>query len=357
MNHTIKELLPISILIAGAGIILFGLGNALVPLSIALLLAYLLFPIIRRLESKGIKREVAIASVLFAAAVTGAILVFFLVPVLVQDMKEFLLALPNMAETAFLKAEAYAGRFGYEFSFEKETLINDAKSYLSGFLLANLKSIGLFFGKAFSGIAGLLLSVLNLLLIPVFFFYLITDYERISQTTKSLIPARSRTWFDSFVERTQGIINAYFRGQLLVALVLGLVYGVVFSIIGLRFGFVIGLLTGFLNLIPIAGPLVGIGIGSTVALAHFDGYGLILGVWAIFIIMQGLESIVITPKIVGNRVGLNSLETMLALIIGGNLAGFIGMLIAVPLGGIAKLILLESKKRYLKGNFYNDNDF
>jgi predicted PurR-regulated permease PerM len=239
-----------------------------------------------------------------------------------------------------------------ELPLSKDELVFEAKTYLSDLPLGTLKSVGLVFGKALSGVVGLLLFVLNLLLIPIFFLHLISQYQLMGNSARSLVPVRSRPWFDSFLKRSNQIVGGYFRGQFLVSLILGTLYGVGFWIVGLKFGFVIGVLTGFLNLIPFAGPLIGLVLASTVALANYEGASSFLSVWFVFAVVQGLEGFVITPKIVGDRVGLNALETMLALIIGGNLGGFVGMLVAIPLAGIAKFIWTDSKKRYFKSEIY-----
>jgi predicted PurR-regulated permease PerM len=115
---------------------------------------------------------------------------------------------------------------------------------------------------------------------------------------------------------------------------------------------VIGLITGFLNVIPFAGVLIGLLLAAVVALANFEGLVPLIGVMGIFAVVQGLEGFVITPKVVGDRVGLNALETMVALIVGGNLAGFTGMLIAIPAAGILKYLLGECRDRYWRSGYY-----
>lgn len=342
----ISGLAAAALLLGSAFLALFGLGDALVPLLVAAFLAYLLFPAIRKLEEKGIPRAAAVGLALFFTFVLGALLAALLVPMLVADIRSLLHALPGVAEAAIHKAEALASRYGVALPLGKDDLVEQAKGYLSAVSGETLKSVGLFFGRAFTGLVGLLLALLNLLLIPIFFLYLVADYERLAKSARELVPPAWRPYGQSLAARSNEILKAYFRGQLLVSLVLGLLYGAGFWIAGLRFGFAIGLLTGLLNVIPIAGPLIGIVVATAVTLADFQGYGTLAGAWAVFVIVQGLESFVITPKVVGDRVGLNSLETMLVLIIGGNLGGFAGMLVAIPLGGILKQVLGDCRKRY-----------
>src|SRR5690606_34260561 len=124
-------------------------------------------------------------------------------------------------------------------------------------------------------------------------------------------------------------------------------------LVGLRFGFVIGFVTGLLNLIPYAGPIIGLVIATAVGLANFSEFTSTALVWLVFAVVQGLEGFLITPKIVGDRVGLNALETMLALIIGGNVGGLVGMLVAIPLAAIIKFLLRDAYSLYLRTEFYS----
>lgn len=351
-NSRNKGLLAAGLLLAAAGAALIGLGDALLPLLVAAFLAYLLFPAIRKLEKKGISRGTAVAVALLTTFLIGALLVALLLPMLIADLRSLLLALPGVAEAAIHKAEALASRYGLTLPLGKDDLVEQARSYLSALSGETIKGVGLFFGRAFTGLVGLLLALLNLLLIPIFFLYLVADYERLAERARELIPPPYRAYCRSLAGRSNDILHAYFRGQLLVSLLLGLLYGTGFWIAGLRFGFAIGLLTGLLNVIPIAGPLIGITVATAITLADFEGYSTLIGAWLVFVVVQGLESFVITPKVVGDRVGLNSLETMLVLIIGGNLGGFAGMLVAVPLGGILKLVLQDCKKRYQNSTLF-----
>lgn len=352
MHKKNSGLLPIILFASVALIILVGLGDALMPLLVALFMAYLLFPLVKRLESKGVKKEIAVSLALALGVAFWATAILLLVPPLVEDLRDLIQAMPRITETAIHKVEEIATRYDIELPLNREDLIAQAKLYLSDLPMETIKSVGAIFGKAFSGIVGLFLLVLNLLLIPIFFFYLIADYERIMDGMREMVPPRHRRWFESFLRRSNQIISAYFRGQLLVALILGALYGFGFWAAGLRFGFIIGLITGFLNVIPYAGPLIGLGVATTVSLANYEGIGSILSVVGVFAVVQGLEGFVITPKIVGDRVGLNAFETMIVLIVGGNLGGFVGMLVAIPLGGIAKFLLTESVARYRKSAIY-----
>ncbi len=352
MQKRIPALISILVLFLCGALMLFGLGDALLPLLVAAFLAYLLFPAIRRLEKRGVKRGQAVALALGVTLLMGTALAAFLIPMLLTDLRSLFSALPSMAETAIHRAEEIALRFGLDLPLEKGELVEMARAHLSAISGETLKSTGMVFSRAFTGIVGVLLALLNLFLIPIFFLYLVADYERLASGVKELIPPAYRAYAESLTFRSNEILRAYFRGQLLVSLLLGLLYGTGFWIAGLKFGFVIGLLTGLLNLVPIAGPLIGIGVATAVTLADFSGYGTLVGAWLVFVVVQALESFVITPRVVGDRVGLNALETMLVLIVGGNLGGFGGMLVAIPLGGILKQVLRDCRNSYQKSEIF-----
>lgn len=347
-SRRITGILAVFCLVACAVVALLGLGSALLPLLVAAFLAYLLFPAIRKLEEKGIPRAAAVAVALLTSLLLAGGLAAIFLPMLLADVRSLLDALPGVAEAAIHKAEALAARYGLELPLGKEDLVEQAKGFLTQMSGDTLKGVGLFFGRAFTGLLGLLLALLNLVLIPIFFLYLVADYERLASGTQELIPPPWRPWCSGLARQANEILRAYFRGQLLVSVLLGLLYGAGFWIAGLRFGFAIGLVTGLLNVIPIVGPLLGFAMAAAITLADFNGFGPLAGTLVVFVVVQALESLVITPKVVGDRVGLNALETMLVLIIGGNLFGFVGMLIAVPVGGVLKVVLRDCRRRYLE---------
>jgi predicted PurR-regulated permease PerM len=149
------------------------------------------------------------------------------------------------------------------------------------------------------------------------------------------------------------VLSGYIRGQLLVAAILSLLYGIGLAVVGLRFGFAIGFLAGWLSVIPYVGFSFGFLTSMMIGIANYQGVGQLMGVVAVFLVVQGLEGTVITPKLVGNKVGLSALATMLSLIIGGNLFGLVGMLIAIPVAGTLKIVLVDIKDEYTKLDFYN----
>jgi predicted PurR-regulated permease PerM len=338
----------LSVLILG----FIGLGDALVPLLLSFGLAYLLFPVIKKLEAKGVKRSLAVTTVFTLTVVSLSIGSFLIVPSLIIDAKDFLDDLPDSSMRAIEKVEQISTDFGYEIDLSTQGITDLVSEHAATISSGLLKSFSLAAKGVFSNIIGLILMILNIILVPLFFFYVINDYEKISEEVKSFIPRTLLPKLQVYSDKCNVILSGYIRGQMLVALILALLYGIGLSIVGVKFGFLIGIITGLISIIPYAGFFLGFMAAIIVTLANFTGMGTILGISIVFIIVQTLEGFLITPKLVGNKVGLSSFATMLALIIGGNLLGLFGMLLAIPMAAILKSIISELKIEYQSSKLY-----
>jgi predicted PurR-regulated permease PerM len=352
VNQSIKAALIIATALIIGAIALLGLGNALSPLLIAFALAYLSFPLIRRLERHGIPRAYAVAGVLAVGAAVLVLVAVLVIPSLFREMKEFVQELPETSAVAVEKLENLASSFGYTLDISRQGLKDFIAENASGVSGEFLKSSSNFLKRIFSNFLGGILFILNLILIPIFFFHLVNRYEDISREAKDLLPLPLRPKAKEYAQYANKVLSGYIRGQMLVALILAALYGIGFSIIRLKFGLLIGVCTGLLSIIPFVGSILGFIAAMAVALANFTGFGTIGAVVLVFAIVQALEGFVITPRLVGNKVGLSILSTMLALIIGGNLFGFVGMIVAIPLAAIMKSILRDLKAEYQALNLY-----
>lgn len=342
----LRSTLIIAFLIGLAWAVIVGLGSALTPLLLAFGFAYLLFPVIKKVEDWGIKRHYSVPGVFLGWTLIVILLLIAVVPGLVHDFQSLLQELPQSATTVIDRIESLASQYGYHLSINRQSInqfVLDHTSEISTTLLKGLTSA---FDGLFTNALRWLLSILNIFLIPLFFFYLINDFEKITAGIQNLIPPILRPKVSSFLELTNTILSGYIRGQMLVAGILGLLYGIGLSLVGLKFGFLVGLISGILSIIPYAGFTIGFVTSIIIGLANYDGLGSFLSIILVFIVVQSLEGTVITPRLVGNKVGLSALTTMLALIIGGNLFGLIGMLIAIPTAAVLKLILIEVIKEY-----------
>jgi predicted PurR-regulated permease PerM len=325
---------------------LWGLGQALMPLLLSFALAYLLFPVIKKLEAKGIGRHQAVMGVFLCAVVVVGFASTWIIPELIADTRGFVKELPNLTSKTVIKLEKTALHFGYEIDLSPDNVRSYLEAQLKGVSGELIKTLAGGVQQVFSGVVQGLIAVLNVFLIPLFFFYLINDYERISANIQSFVPPFMQPRLAKYLSLSNQVLNGYIRGQLMVALILGVFYALGLSLIGLKFAVLIGLVSGVMSLIPYAGFALGFMAALIIAVANYTGMELIFGVVGVFVCVQALESVWITPKLVGDKVGLNALVTMLALIIGGNLLGMMGMMVAIPVAAIAKSILIDIKYEY-----------
>lgn len=333
-------------------VFLFGLGSSLVPLVLSFVLAFFLFPLVTRLEKWGVGRTWATVIVFLGATLLFVLAFVFTIPPFVREARFFLNELPVNLQKVITKAELLAAEYGVVLDFNKEQIISLIKKYSSTVSLELVQGIGAFFKEAFTELTGLFLFILNLFLFPVFFYYAITDLEDYGNKLKELIPHKWRNPLKNYYSKVNSIFKSYFRGQFLVAITLAVFYGVALSFTSLKFGLVIGIMTGLLGVIPYIGFTIGFGSALIFSLAHFPGLAPFIMILVIFGVGQLLEGFVLTPKLVGKSLGLNPLLTMLALIVGGNYAGLIGMIFALPLVGSIKILLENSLDEYKKSKFY-----
>lgn len=348
MNKNIKLSLSICAILFVILILIVGLGSALFPLLTAFLFAYLFFPIVQYFEKKGINRLYSVSILFLCSSLIFVGLVLFYVPHFISEFISFVNDLPKTAQNALTTLEKFAQSYGFEVDISKikiKDFISSQLNNLSGQFAKDLTSS---LQNIFSGTVSWIVTFLNISLIPVFFFFLILDFEKITTELYSFTPKQFQPKLNYYLKITDRVLSGYIRGQLIVCGIMGCLYALGFSIIGLKYGFLIGLLTGFLNFIPYAGPTFGFVTATLIALANYTGFGVIVGIIIVFIIVQTLEGFVITPKLVGDKVGLNSLSTILVLIIGGNLLGFLGMIIAIPTAGVLKYVLADIKRQYLQ---------
>ena len=324
-------------------IVIIGLGQALSSLTASFLLTYLSFPLILKLEQFRFRRAQATLCVLFLCLSLVLIVLAFILPPLLKESKLFFHELPNIVWRIYAFVEYHAAAWGYPLNIDSGDLAGITKEYASTFGLNAIKGLSTLLTGTFNGLVGVLIGLMNLLLFPIFFFHVTNDYEKIKSEFWAFIPRPWLTPIREIVQECNSIFSAFVRGQLIVVIFLSTTYAVGLSLLKIPFGAVIGVMAGLLSLIPYLGSAMGLLSALGVTLAYGGDWGLLLGVVALFSGLQTLEGLIITPKIVGNRVGLSPLWALIALIIGGNIGGLSGMFLAIPLGGIGWQLLLRYK--------------
>lgn len=346
MNPYLRGTLIVISLLLIFSLIIIGLGSALTPLICSFALAYLVFPLIKKLEQKGIPRAAAVSGIFAIIVLISVLVLVIVIPILVEDANGFIRELPQNTRIVIEKTETFAASFGIEIDMSLDRIKAYISEHINEISSDLIKNITKTIKGTFTNILGWILAILNIFLIPLFFFYVINDYEKISRELTSFVPMSIRPKLTHYFRLANRVLSGYIRGQLLVALILGGLYGIGLAIVGLRFGFFIGFISGLLCIIPYVGFAVGFVTAIMVAIANDPQANTFIGIIAVFTIAQMLEGFVITPNLVGDKVGLSALATILALIIGGNLFGLPGMLLAIPTAAILKVILADLKKEY-----------
>lgn len=328
--------------LVGFGLVLFALADVLLPFVAGMAVAYFLDPVADRLERAGMSRTLAtvlITAVFFLLVVAAFLIV---VPVLVSQASGFAAKVPGyldlLRERVLPPIQALAADLGIPLKL-------DAKAALASYGSDAVKLLG----NLFNGLLGggqAIVGLLSLLLVtPVVAFYLLRDWDRMVALIDQHLPRHHAETIRGQAREVDGVLAGFVRGQVMVCLALGAFYGIALSLLGLDFGLAIGLMAGMVSFIPYVGSILGFVAAVGVALVQFwPNWPWIAATAGVFVVGQFIEGNFLTPKLVGDRVGLHPVWIMFGLFAGGALFGFVGMLVAVPVCaviGVGTRFLLE----------------
>jgi len=327
---------------------LWVLREILLPFVAGMALAYLLDPVANRLERLGINRLVASLVIIGAFLLVFVVLILVFVPLLTGQIGAFIEKLPSYVQ----RLQALAMDPNREWLRKivgdgvADAQIGDIVKQGAGWVTTFLKSL-------WSG-GQALISIFSLVVVtPVVAFYLLCDWNRMVATVDGWIPLHHRETVHALVREMDDAIAGFVRGQTAVCLILGSFYAVGLTLTGLNFGLLIGLVSGIITFIPYVGSMTGLVVATGVAVAQFwPEYTPIVTVLGIFFVGQFLEGYVLSPKLVGESIGLHPVWLMFALFAFGYLFGFVGLLIAVPLAAVIGVLARFALRRYLASPFY-----
>lgn len=346
-------------LVAGAVILLgygiYLLGSILFPLVIALLLAYLFEPLVIRLAGLIRSRTLAIV-VVFATVILLLIgIVTFYATAIKSEFANVQLNLPQYAERFYGIIPHQVKSFLEIDTPEKiQMQVNRILEQLKGVSIDLVRESLAVIRKAFSSTLAIVLAILGYCITPLYLYYFLKDLPRIEEGVIALVPPRLRESWLARGREISGILSAFVRGQLLVCTILAVLYSIGLSLIGIDLAVVVGTLAGITFIIPYVGTLLGIVLSTVLALLKFHDLLHPLFCLGWFVIVQALEGAIITPKIVGDRVGLHPVLTILALLIGGQLFGIAGMVLAVPAAAVLKVFAGLLRESYLASGFFRE---
>lgn len=329
------------------GWLLYLLAPVLIPFVFSGLLAYLGNPFVRRLQSRGLSRTLAVVAVFAGMLLLILVMVFLLIPLLERQVVSFIQRVPAyldwMQRMAVPWLENRLGMQGPLLDLDRLKQIITIHWAEAGGLAASIVS-----SVSRSGMA-LLGWLASLVLVPVVTFYLLRDWDRILEYLYALLPERLRPAVVRFVQEADEVLAGFLRGQLLVMLSLGVLYSLGLWIIGLDNALLIGLLAGLVSFVPYLGLILGVLIAGLASLIQGQGLLHLLLVLAVFGIGQVLESMLLTPKLVGNRIRLHPVVIIFVVLAAGRLFGFLGILLAIPVAAVGAVAFRHAYEHYAGG--------
>ena len=341
------------VLVVAVGWLLVLLQSVVIPLLLALLLAYCFDPAVRWLEQRQVPRWAGVVLVFLLLSLGLAAFAAFLVPALRAELRAIQQALPTYAQGLYQALPAsLLERLGIAGQGDLQPLLGKLLTGVKHLSFDVVNQVAVFVSRAFSTTIGFLVAILGYLIIPVYLFYLLVDFDRFHAGILGLIPSRFRERARLLGREVDQVLGGFLRGQLSVCLILAVLYSIGLLLIGIDLALVIGIFSGLAFIVPYVGTIFGIVAGSAMAVAKFHDLLHPLLVLGWFALVQGLEGMVITPRVVGDRVGLHPMATILAVLIGGELFGFLGLLLAVPTAAAGNVLLRHLLQAYRDSNFF-----
>jgi len=337
-------------------------GHLLAPFALAVVLAYVLDPMVDRLHRRGLSRSISVVALIIPAIGLLAVLVFGVVPAAFRELISALRAAPVLLERLSLWIEAGQQRL----------LTVDVPFFDGGQIVEQLRAIdeesvmsfleerqAALAQSAWDGVLGLgrglgsAIAILGyVVLTPVLSFYLIRDWDVMLSRMTDLVPEGRRDGFVAFITDVDRLVSSFLRGQLMVAATIGLLTGLGLGLTRFPYGATIGVMVGVFSLVPYVGLVISLIPAVFIALVSGNVVLSLLKVAAVFGVVQILDATVITPRIVGGSVGIHPVWVLLALSIGGYFFGVIGLLVGVPAAAVGKMLIVRGLVRYEQSAFY-----
>ncbi len=340
--------------IAGTGWLVYLLAPILTPFAVGALLAYLGNPLANRLETWKLSRTAAVSLVFLAMSLAVLAILLLLIPLLEHQVGRLLVNLPRYVE--WLKGVLIPWlneRFGLQARvFEVEEIVDILKSHWrqAGGLVAAVAG-----SLSRSGIA-VAEWVMNLILIPVVAFYLLRDWSILIEKARDLLPKRLEPTVARLAMESDIVLGAFLKGQFSVMIALGVIYSIGLSVIDLDLALLIGMVAGLVSFIPYLGSIVGVVSACIAAIVQFQDVWAIIPVLVVFVIGHALEGMLLTPWLVGDKVGLHPVAVIFSILAGGQLFGFVGILLALPAASVIMVLMRHAHDLYKDSELYANQE-
>lgn len=344
---------PATLLIIGLIAVTIAIGgNVLVPLLVSFALAFMLEPLADWFQRRGHSRSVAVLLTLASAVLIVGLLLLFLLPGIYHQLIESIEKLPLALRAVAARAQLLLGFAKERLSAEVFARLQTAVAGFENDPSALTSRIGGWLSKGLLGLVSFGSWALGLLIIPFFVYYLLLDMSNLRRIIEEHIPERHRGVGNRLLDEVGEVVRGYIRGRFLIALILAAIYATGLLILRVPLWAGIGLIAGFLGIIPYLGVISGLVLALSFAALDGAGLGRLAGVGAVFAIAQGIEDYVLTPRIIGNKLELHPMLVFIALIIAGDLFGLLGLVLAIPVLAIIKVLIRFLDELYLRSDFY-----
>jgi predicted PurR-regulated permease PerM len=331
-------------------VLVFLLSSMLLPFVAGMAIAYLLDPVCDRLEVMGASRTLATSLVTLVFVILFLLVLVVLVPLLVGQGARLLTNMPDYLD--FLRTRLSLVLNAVEMRVDADML----EKFRSA-VLGSADSVFSWLSQALVGLLSGGVAVLNLVslmvITPVVAFYLLRDWDRIVAQVDSWLPRDHADTIRDLARQVDETLSGFLRGQGTVCLALGVFYALGLTLAGLDFGLIVGMIAGIMSIMPYVGSIVGLLLSVGLALGQFESYTDVVIVAAVFFAGQMLEGYVLTPKMVGDKVGLHPVWLIFGLLAGGALFGFVGVLLAVPVAAVIGVGVRFGLGQYLNSNYFH----
>jgi predicted PurR-regulated permease PerM len=328
---------------------IYFLRSLYIPIFIAYFLAFLLNPVVGWFEKRGFGRlgPIFLLLVLFFALIT--FVAVMMLPKIYVQLRELFARLPQLMD--FL-----SGRLGpISVKYLQYDVFMQWKEVLPTVVpeVATFPAVGIL-ESVLAGTARALGAVLSVLMIPILTFYMLKDYYVLNERLMRLVPRRYAADVAEVIRRLSIVLGGLIRGQFLICGVLAAYYAISFTVLELDMALLLGLLSGFLNLVPFVGSLASLGLALFIAVLNGGHLIQCMGILGVFLVANLIDNTVLTPRIVGKKMGISPLAIILALLAGGELLGFLGILLALPIMAMVKVLGGYLTERYLDSSYYRE---
>jgi predicted PurR-regulated permease PerM len=338
--------------VLAAGYLLYALRSVLTPLFLAFAIAYVLDPVIDRFEAWKVPRPAGIAIVLIGGLGLLAAFLALVLPVVASDVATVATELPHKIAGLIVSADPWLTAHGIKVPHTTTEWVERLGANANQLAGAILAPAGGVLTAVVSGGFSMAGSVVAVLVVPVLSVYFLNDFDRITAGIRSLLPRRYRRVVTEYAREIDGALSHFLRGQLTVMAIVAFLYGSAYALLGVRLALPIGILSGLLSFIPYLGSAFALTSGLLMSLLGGVSSGQLLGVVIAYAIVQTLEGFVIQPRVMGKTVGLPEMWVLIALFVGGEIFGFLGVLLAVPAAAVAKIFVTRAVDIYHESDLY-----